>query len=388
MKSSSQFGLSLKWISIPSRIIMLLMLPLIVFSQLSCEKEDASITSSFYTPLELDDWEVSSPEEQGLDSALVKEMYNEAEKIDHLYGLLIVKDGYLVAEHYFNGKNVNTARPIASVTKSYTSTLTGIALEKGYLNSLDQTMAEFFPEFDWETKDPLKSQITIRQILKMRSGYPWEEFSDYNELLWSNFGDWLPLIEEIPLAYEPGTDYGYSNLMSHILGIIVSRAADTSLHDFAKRYLCEPLEVRIPVWWADSEGYNYGHGDIHSKARDMAKFGELYLNGGIYKNTQIISSDWIDDALHPYSFDLYDRKIFEYFKQLNLGYMNWFSAMSGNHTVYFSWGHGGQHIFLLHELNMIIITTADYMPGQDGEEAWENQKSITDMVGKYISKLP
>lgn len=274
------------------------------------------------------------------------------------------------------------------MTKSYTSTLTGIALEKGYLNSLDQTMAEFFPEFDWVTMDPLKSQITIRQILRMRSGYPWEEFSDYNELLWSNFGDWLPLIEEIPLAYEPGTDYGYSNLMSHILGIIVSRAADTSLHDFAKRYLCEPLKVHIPVWWADSEGYNYGHGDIHSKARDMARFGELYLNGGIYKNTQIISSDWIDDALHPYSFDIYDREIFDYFEQLNLGYMNWFSAISGSHTVYFSWGHGGQHIFLLHELNMVIITTADYMPGQDGEEAWQKQKSITDMVGKYISNLP
>lgn len=249
-------------------------------------------------------------------------------------------------------------------------------------------MAEFFPEFDWITMDPLKSQITIRQILRMRSGYPWEEFSDYNELLWSNFGDWLPLIEEIPLAYEPGTDYGYSNLMSHILGIIVSRAADTSLHDFAKRYLCEPLKVHIPVWWADSEGYNYGHGDIHSKARDMARFGELYLNGGIYKNTQIISSDWIDDALHPYSFDIYDREIFDYFEQLNLGYMNWFSAISGSHTVYFSWGHGGQHIFLLHELNMVIITTADYMPGQDGEEAWQKQKSITDMVGKYISNLP
>lgn len=74
MKFSSQFGHSLKWISIPSRIIMLVILPLIVFSQLSCEKEDVSIASSFYTPLELDDWEVSTPEEQGLVSALIKEM--------------------------------------------------------------------------------------------------------------------------------------------------------------------------------------------------------------------------------------------------------------------------------------------------------------------------
>jgi len=113
-----------------------------------------------------------------------------------------------------------------------------------------------------------------------------------------------------------------------------------------------------------------------------------HVGAVLTKDTRIISSEWIDDALHPYSFDLYGREIFDYFEQLNLGYMNWFSAKSGNYTVYFSWGHGGQHIFLLHELNMIIVTTADYMPGQDGDEAWKKQKSITDMVGKYISKLP
>ena len=367
---------------------MLAMLSLIALFPSSCQKESTPVTDSFYAPLELGDWEVSTPGDQGLDTVPVNEMYQTASQIGHLYGLIIAKDGYLVAEHYFNGKNVNTALPIASVTKSYTSTLTGIALEMGYLDSLDQTMTGFFPEFDWESMDPLKSQITIRQILKMRSGYPWEEFSDFNELLWSSFGDWLPLIEEIPLAYEPGTDYGYSNLMSHILGIIVSRAADTSLHDFANRYLCEPLEVSIPVWWSDSRGYTYGHGDIHSNARDMARFGELYLNGGTYKDTRIISSGWIDDALHPYSFNIYGREIFDYLEQLNLGYMNWFSAKSGNHTFYFSWGHGGQHIFLLHDLNMIIVTTADYMPGQDGEEAWKKQKSVTEMVGKYISTLP
>ncbi|MEN8229809.1 MAG: serine hydrolase [Bacteroidota bacterium] len=387
MKLSPKYKSSLKRAIHPSKFRLPALLLLVIYCHFSCEKEHVTITSSFYAPLELDDWDVSTPEDQGLDTTDVKEMYQVAAQMDNLYGLLLIKDGYLVAERYFNGKSVSTARPIASITKSYTSTLTGIALEKGYLTSLDQTMAEFFPEFDWESMDTLKSQITIRQILKMRSGYPWEEFSDYNDLLWSSFGDWLPLIEEIPLAYEPGNDYGYSNLMSHILGIIVSRAADTSLYDFAKRYLCEPLGVSIPVWWADSDGYNYGHGDIHSTARDLARFGELYLNEGLYKNTQIISSGWIVDALLPYSFDLYGREIFDHFKQLNMGYMNWFSAVSGNYTVYFSWGHGGQHIFLIPDLNIIVVTTADYMPGQDGEKAWEKQKSITDMVGKYISRL-
>jgi CubicO group peptidase (beta-lactamase class C family) len=354
----------------------------------ACEKGEEDITSSFFTPLDLDDWEVSTPGAQGLDTTRIKEMYRTALNIDHIYSLLVVKDGYLVAERYFNNKSVRTALPIASVTKSFTSTLTGIALENGYLTSLDQKLPVFFPEFDWESMDPRKSQITIDQILKMRSGYPWEEFSEYNELLWSSFGDWLPLIKDIPLAYDPGTDYGYSNLMSHILGIIVSRAADTSLHNFANKYLCNPLEISIPVWWTDHDGYCYGHGDIHSNARDLARFGYLYLNDGMYMGKEIISSDWIENALNPSSFDVYGREIFDNFSALQLGYMNWFSANAGKHYVYFSWGHGGQHIFLLPEYNMIIVTTADYMPGQDSEEDWERQKSITDMVGRYISHLP
>lgn len=371
-----------------SGIIPLLMVFVLAMNLSSCKKEPNPIDSSYYAPLELEDWAVSTPDEMGLDTSLINSMYQTASEIDHLYSLLIIKNGYLVTEAYFNGKNVRTALPIASNTKSFTSTLCGIAIERGYLNSLDQTMAEFFPEFDWGSMDPLKSQITIRQILKMRSGYPWEEFSDYNDLLWDSFGDWLPLIEQIPLAFEPDMDYGYSNLMSHILGVIISRATDSSLHDFARKYLCEPLQIDIPVWWTDSDGYNYGHGDIHCNARDLARFGEMYLNEGVSRDKQIISSEWIVDALNPYSFDVYGRDIFDQFDGLNLGYMNWFSALAGHHTVYFSWGAGGQHIFLLHDQNMVIVTTAYYMPPANGEDSWENQKAVTDMVGKYISKLP
>ena len=349
----------------------------------ACQKEHVG-----YVPLERDGWLTSSPADQGLDSSLVQEMYDNAVEIDHLYSLLVVKNNHLVAERYFNGKDIHDAKPIASVTKSYTSALTGIAIEEGILTSADQTMAEFFPEFNWQEMDPRKSQITRRQILQMRSGYPWEEFSEYKNQLWSNFGDWLPLIEEFPLESDPGTQYGYSNLMSHILGIIIARAANTSLLDFARTYLCEPLGVRIPVWWADREGYNYGHGDIHSTPRDLARFGQLYLDDGEYENSPIITAEWIAESLQPYSFDIYGREILEYIHHLNLGYMNWFSGMAGNHQVVFSWGHGGQLIFLLHDLDMVIVTTADYLPGEFGDDAWRKEKSVIDLVGEFISGLP
>jgi len=366
-----------------TRTCILTSLMLIVLFTPACEEDMVS-----FEPLQLSDWEISSPGEQGLDSELVQDMYNKAKQIDHLYSLLVVKNGFLVAEKYFNGKDVYGAYPIASVTKSYTSALTGIALREGFIASLDQKMVEFFPEFDWENMDTRKSQITIRQILQMRSGYPWEEYSPYHDLLWSRFGNWLPLIEELPLTSDPGTEYGYSNLMSHILGITIARAADTSLLAFARHYLCEPLEVNLRLWWKDSKGYYYGHGDIHFTPRDMARFGLLYLNDGIYNDIQIIPSDWIAKSLQTYSPDIYERDILTHIHNLGYGYMNWFSGEAGSHSFNFAWGHGGQLIFLLHDLDMVIVTTADYLPGEFGESAWKKEKSVIDLVGKFISSLP
>ena len=369
------------------RLITGVICAFVIVSIRSCEKSREEINSTYYIPLELDDWETASPDDLGLDTTYLTELYTTASEIGHLYSLLVLKEGYLIAERYFHGKDVTTALPVASVTKSFTSTLTGIALENGFLTGTDQTLAEFFPEFNWDSMDHRKAKITIDQLLKMRSGYPWEEFSDYDDLLWSQFGNWLPLLEEIPLFADPGTDYGYSNLMAHVLGIIVSRATQMSLHDFALEYLCEPLEIGIPVWWKDQDGYNYGHGDIHARARDLAKFGYLYQENGTYKGKAILSPEWVNNALTPYSMDIYGRAIFDHFSGLDFGYMNWFSSTSGNHKVYFSWGHGGQHIFLIPEYEMIIVTTADYMPGQDSEEDWKKQKAVTEMVGKYISRL-
>jgi len=114
----------------------------------------------------------------------------------------------------------------------------------------------------------------------------------------------------------------------------------------------------------------------------------LYLDGGEYENSPIIPAEWITESLQPYSFDIYGKEILDYIHHLNLGYMNWFSGMAGNHQVTFSWGHGGQLIFLLHDLNMVIVTTADYLPGEFGDDAWRKEKSVIDLVGEFISGLP
>jgi len=366
-----------------NRIIPIIFL---VLAFISCNKDDLKTDiHSIYRPVEMDDWKNSTPAEQGLDPDLVLMLYSEAEALSNIYSLLIIKNNYLVAERYFNNKTIFTSHKVASVTKSYISALTGIALRENILSDLDQKMVTFFPEYDWNSVDSRKSDISIRQLLKMRSGYPWEEFEGYLDEL-SRSSNWLPLTLEFPLTSDPGTQFGYSNLTSHILGIILSRSANTTLLDFANTYLFDPLNVDLTRWDHDFLGYYYGSGDMHFTSRDLAKFGNLYLNNGMYNNTQIIPSEWITESLQRYSTNLYNNQLGSYFRNIGYGYL-WWSAKAGNYNFNFAWGHGGQTIILIENLDMVIVITANPLDYESGESAWIKTRKIIDLVGKYISSI-
>lgn len=196
---------------------------LIVPMLIGCGPSTAELGMIDYKPLSEGDWKVSTPEEQGLDPMLLAKLYYEADEMETLYGLLVIKNGYLIGEKYFNGASIDHAKGRASATKSFTSALVGIALEQGCIQSLDQKMLDFFPEFAEEIQDPRKKQITIRQLLQMRGGYPDEEMtSNYFEVMFF-YGNWkfVPHLVDFPLSSDPGNKFHYSNLTSHLLGIIV-----------------------------------------------------------------------------------------------------------------------------------------------------------------------
>ncbi|MES0361800.1 MAG: serine hydrolase, partial [Anaerolineales bacterium] len=148
---------------------------LILSMLVGCGPSTEELEAVEYTPLTRKDWKVSLPAEQGLDPMLVEELYYNAAELETLYGLLVIKNGHLIAEGYFNEGAVDQKNQLQSVTKSYTSALVGIALDQGCLSSVDQKMMDFFPEFAGKITDPRKEQITIRDMLQMLSGYPFEE---------------------------------------------------------------------------------------------------------------------------------------------------------------------------------------------------------------------
>jgi len=322
---------------------------------------------------------------------LVAELYYNAAELERLYGLLVIKNGHLVAEGYFNEGSLEQKARLQSATKSYTSALVGIALEQGCLSSVDQKMLYFFPEVAGQITDPRKEQITIRQMLQMCAGYPWEET---DPVLWEGLlsGHYPPLIEEFPLIADPGAEFHYSNLMSNWLGIIVDRACGTDLKSYAEEHLFLPIDAVVGDWGQDAEGHNNGCGDLHFSARDAARFGLLYLNDGEYEGNQIISADWVHDSLQMYSENINVTGGFPAnwglsFSDIGYGYQ-WWSARAGDHRFNLAWGHGGQLIVLLDELDMIIVVTSDPFYLQMDDESWKHELANLNLVGEFIKSLP
>jgi CubicO group peptidase (beta-lactamase class C family) len=367
-------------------LVILASVFLILSTLTGCGPSAAELEAVKYAPLASDDWEVSTPEAQGLDPRLVAKMYYHANKLETLYSLLVFKNGCLIAEDYFNGGSVNQKDRLQSATKSFTSALVGIALENGYLSSVDQKMLDFFPEIARTITDPRKGQITIRQMLEMRTGYPWEET---DKALWDGLlsGHYPPLIKEFPLVSDPGTKFHYSNLTSDWLGIIIDRASGMHLKAFAEKYLFSPINVKAGEWGQDAEGHNNGCSDLHLTARDAAKFGLLYLNDGLYMGKQIVPADWVHDSLQTYSVNEAFVKRVGYFRDIGYGY-HWWSANAGAHHVNFAWGHGGQLIVLLDELDMVIVTTSDPFWLEHNDQSWKHEKAIISMVAAFVNSLP
>jgi CubicO group peptidase (beta-lactamase class C family) len=359
---------------------------LTLITLIGCAPRTEVLKTIKYAPVQRNDWNVSTPAEQELDPMLVAEMYYNAAKLETIHSLLVIKNGYLVAEDYFNGGSIDQKDRLQSATKSITSALVGIALDQGLLLSVDQKMLEFFPEISDQITDPRKKQITIQHLLQMRAGYPWEET---HPDLWKGLlsGHYPPLIEGIPLINDPGTRFHYSNLSSDWLGIIVDRTSGMNLKAFAEKNLFSPLGIKAGEWGQDAEGHNNGCGDLHLTARDAAKFGLLYLNDGTYKSNQVVSAGWVRDSLKTYSVNEAFVKKVGHFRNIGYGY-HWWSADVGDRRINFAWGHGGQLIVLLDKLDMMVVVTAYPFWLEHNNESWKHEAAMIKLVGKYINSIP
>jgi len=368
-------------------LITLIVIPILLTA---CGPSATELAAVDYTPVSSDIWNISTPAEQGLDPDLVAELYYNASQLESVYSLLVFKNGYLVAEDYFNIGSPEQRVNIHSVTKSITSALVGIALEQGCLSSLDhsldQKMMDFFPEYANQITDPRKNEITLRQLLQMRAGYPWEESTqELFDLLYSGFRP--ATLVDVGLVHDPGSDFEYSNLTSHILGMIVARTCDTDLKTFAEEHLFSPLGIASTLWQKDWAGNYLGFSDIFLSAHDLAKFGLMYLNDGEYHGMQIVPADWVRDSLQIYSEDAWKFRVGRNWRDNGYGYQ-WWSIRAGDFRYNLAWGHGGEQIAILDDLDLLVVLTVDSLHGKHGDEPWRIEKSNLNLIADFIASLP
>lgn len=297
-------------------------------------------------------------DQHGIDEARLAEAYTSAQRSHTINSLLVERHGVLVAEGYFRGYVADSLNRVWSVTKSFTSALIGIAIDEGYIESVDQTLADYLGSVVDEL-DPEKGAITIRHLLTMSSGLPWiEEGEDSEYTDWVSAPDQVEYILEKPLVYEPGTQFDYSDGSAHLVSVVLSEATGTTALDFARQHLFEPLGFGPTEWWVDNRGYNFGGVGLGIRSRDMIRFGRLYLDGGAFGTSQIIPSEWVGASTQTQiSPNLSNPDAWRY------GYF-WWLGDCGTHDCFWASGYAGQLIVVVPGLELVVVATSPWDGGR------------------------
>lgn len=302
-------------------------------------------------------WPKADPQDYGFSTIDLENAYSAAETKPYLRSILVIRHGNLLVEWYFNDGAKNKAFHIHSASKSFTSALIGIAFQMGLLESLDQKLFDFFPEYFTPDLDTRKKNITLQHLLTMTAGFNFNETGD-EWFAYFSAGDWVKYAIGLPLLHNPGEDWHYSTQQTNLLSAILTKAANMSTRDFAEKYLFEPLQISIHHWHQDPQGYFTGGHEMYFTPRDMARLGFLYLNNGTVDATEIVPSEWVHNSLQDYASGRVDEGMgSSFYRDTGYGYQWWLQEISGYDT-FSARGHGGQFIVCVPQLDMVVVTTA------------------------------
>lgn len=304
------------------------------------------------------------------DTANLQKVIDEARSIVSLRSLIIQQNGTRIAEEYFRNARPSREMNTKSASKSIISLLAGIAIDKGYINSVDDRISRYLPEYFKSISDSVKHRITIKDLLTMRTGL--ETTSFYNYGAWVNSSDWIAFALNQPMRDRPGGDMMYSTGTSHLLSVIITKATGMSTRAFANQYLFGPLDIEAGGWDRDPQGYYMGGNNLALKPEDMLKLGQMVLNGGTWNGQRIIAQDWLAETFKTYTRSNYNP--YDY------GYMWWNRKVAGYDT-YFAWGYGGQYIFIIPELEGVVVMMSSLA---NATQQRSYKEPVFDLLGDHI----
>ncbi|PGW55769.1 6-aminohexanoate hydrolase [Bacillus thuringiensis] len=295
------------------------------------------------------------------------------EEYKNMNGMLVVQKGNIIFEKYYNGQGPDDAFHVASVTKTIISALIGICVNKGYIKSVNQKVIEFFPEYKRKA-----SEVTVRHLLSMTAPYPFVDWQEPLEELCTQ-EDWVQYaLNRMGNGGEIGS-FKYSSAGAHVLSAIITSATGKNAREFANEYLFQPLGMReipnynmkvfgfddlfgkdVKGWVHDPNGISTGGWGLTLTARDMAKFGQLYLSDGIYNGKQILSKSWVQESIAMNS--------------NQYGYLWWLREENGIFS-YCAMGDGGSMICCIPKQDLVVVIASEVMP--NARDRWE-------VIVKYI----
>ena len=276
---------------------------------------------------------------------------DRAASLPRLRSLLVSIGGELIEEHYFNGASARRSANLKSASKTIIAILVGIAIDRGYLEGVDQPIVDFFPDQLAEAEAARRS-ITIGDLLTMRSGL--ETTSNRNYGRWVGSRDWVRHALTRPLVARPGGPMIYSTGSTHLLSAILTRATGMSTLEFGRRHLARPLGITLPAWTRDPQGVYLGGNEMGLTPRAMLAVGELFRRVGTGDGVPVVSSEWIRESTIPRTRSRFSGRQY--------GYGWWMRTLAG-HPTYYAWGYGGQFIFVVPELDAVIVATSSPNPG-------------------------
>ncbi len=329
------------------------------------------------TPKQLNDgWNTANINAYGIDKnellRLIKDIHNGT--LVNTHSVLISKQNTLVFENYFDGFNAHIPHDLRSASKSISSAIIGIAIDDKILKGVDEKLYDFLPQKYQSTKDALKAKITLKDLLTMSSGL------DVNKLASENFYQnpenpktWLQTVLDAPMVKEPGTYSDYGSANPFLLGVCLDQRLDMPLETYMDEKLFKPLGITNYINQTDdTKATPYFGGGMLLTPRDLLKFGQLFLNKGEWKGKQIVSKEWVKESFGKY------HRLQDYKDKNEYGYLWWhdtYTVKGKAIKTIEARGAGGQFIFIIPELESVVVITSGNFRNRKGNQSRELLKN-------------
>lgn len=291
-------------------------------------------------------WQYKNPSELFIDSLKLIDLHNSiSNNYTYINSYIISRNGYIVYERYYNGTTKSGSKVVCSVTKGLINAIFGILINDGYVNSIDDTVINYIPDYAEVNTDERLKRLTFRHLCAFTTGIDVSE-SDYS---WYS-GDIIGKYLAYSFGSEPGTTFKYATPATHIISKITTDLTGINASAFASEKFLDAIGFSNFNWTNDSYGNSRGGWESYMRGVDMHRFGFLYLNRGIWDGDTLINPEWIDSSTvkrnnggSPHG-EAY-------------GY-NWWITDCGGYPAYFAGGYGGQFIYVISELDIVVTISS------------------------------